>query len=1182
MKEKLNIESEKIQETLREIRGFLVVDRVALYQFLADGSGEVIAEELNQNHTLPSLLRLRFPASDIPQSARQKFLEEQTRVLVDVQLGRQLHQLPYGRGKVTYTAPSPCHLKYLEQLKIKSSLTIPLIVRQKLWGLLLVHHSQNQRWQESQLALLELLSERLPLLITTEQLLREQNALVYQETVLEAIRDLIPTGTNELPIPEILETIVYYFKGCGGGIDWEGLSAKIKNDQGRKCRETGDRESRERCLLPQSKICLQDGEDGILVYEVAFGDRPVCSALTIPLPSAEQGYMTIFRQLRSQTIYWAGRPPQTPEEKRQLRNSFNLWEEQKQLSAIESWTQEEIRLAKAIAQLLTDNFRQQALNMGVNFQEHYDPITQLPNRFLLMEHLNLLSHESARSDELFAVIFLDLDRFQQVNNTLGHIAGDQLLRLVAKSLAEQLQEQPSFLAHWHGDKFIIILRDLSELDSASLEQRISAIRQVFQTPFSLLDHQVYVKASWGIAISPYDGTDGETLLLNAETAMYSAKEQGRNEYQIYSPSLRSAINPLTLETEIRHSLENGNFCLYYQPQINLQTGKITGVEALIRWQHPTQGLLSPGQFIPFAEESDLICELGEWVLKEACQQLAQWNEQGIHQLRMAVNVSARCFQKADFVEKVQQILELSGIAPSNLEVEITETAVAQNTDLTRWILEQLQQMGIHVALDDFGMGYSSLNAIKQFPLTTVKIDRTFIKDIETSSRDRAIVDSVLILAQGLNLRVVAEGIETLGQLAHLQTFSCSNQEIQGYLVSEPLQSEAALSFLKNNSHQKNLTFFHSQKPSNEKAQANSETPVLQKQVFKQAFREQLVAQIAQQVHSSLDLEEIFQVTVEKIRDFLDTDRVILYQFDSQWKGKVVIESVGEDWQPLFNQTIEDPCFEKKSSLLYAQGKVAAIEDIETMNLDRCYQEMLQSFQVRANLVIPILNHNRLWGLLIAHHCRGPRHWEQSEITLLQQLVTQVGVAINQAELYQQLQQANQKLQALVVKDDLTQIANRRCFDQVLDHQWQHLQREKQPLALILCDVDQFKPYNDHYGHQAGDRCLQQVAIALQGAVHRPDDLVARYGGEEFAMILPNTSAEKAMVVAERARNAIAALQIPHQQSSVSSHVTISLGVSAIIPAPDQIRKTLVQQADQALYAAKAGGRDRAVKYSCQN
>jgi len=1207
MKNNFNSNWERVQETLQEIQEFLAVDRVLLYRFLADGSGEVTAEVLSSNQGLDSLFKLRFPATDIPKTARKRFLEQQVRILVDVGLGKQLQSVPGEKDHKLYTHPSPCHLDYLEQLKVKASLSYPIVIRGALWGLLLIHHPQPCHWQKHQLSMLELLNERLTLLITTEQLSQEQAALLHQEETMKEIRYLMQGNTNSLPWQQILATVVNGLNGCGGRIYLQALSGETEVYERGEQPFTEEKfileETQEwqRCLLRGERVDLSELDDSLSLYKVDLAKWGNYGGLVIPFRSKShrEGYLTVFRDNPTQTICWAGHPPQSTEEQR--RRTFEPWQEEIRPSSKRIWTKGEEKLAAAIAQLLNDTFQQHKLTLAVQQHDrnYYDEMTQLPSRTLFTEKLNLLTHEVTTSDEMFAVVFLDLDRFQQVNNTLGHTAGDELLKGVATRLQADLerQNQDFFLAYWHGDKFVILMRQINDYDSAQLEEKISAIGQSFQTPFSLFGHEIYVKASWGVAISPYDGIDAETLLSNAETAMYGAKEQGKNRYQVYTPSLRSPLNPLTLEAEIRNSLKNGDFRLYYQPQMNLACGKITAVEALIRWQHPSRGLISPREFISFAEESDLINEIGDWVLRTACEQLAQWRKQGMTDLRVAVNLSGRQFQEANFVEKVKQVLAETGIPSSKLEIEITETIATKNVDLTNWLLKELQAIGVSVALDDFGMGYSSLNAIKSFPLNTIKIDREFVKDMNNSVVDSAIVQSVITLAQGLNLRVVAEGVETFQQLERLRelfnTEDNSDQEVQGYFLSEPLSRAKITPFLLNSKSEGGC--FASEETKEDKGKTRAKQPQKQseevalsdnysspnsqlQQLFDQTRREQLVAQIAQQVHASLDLEEIFQVTVREIRDFLKTDRVVLYRFDQDWNGQVVIESVGEDWERLFNREIDDPCFQLKSAPLYANGRVAAIEDIETADMTPCYQEMLRSFQVRANLVIPILNHNHLWGLLIAHHCRSSRYWQSTEISLLQQLATQVGVAIHQAELYQQLQQANEKLEELAIKDGLTKLANRRWFDITLDQQWQRLQREEKPLALILCDIDEFKPYNDYYGHQQGDDCLKAVATALQGVVHRPDDLVARYGGEEFAIVLPNTPSQKAMIVAERARQAVADLKMSHARSSVTSHVTLSLGVGCLIPGSDHSRKELIRRADQALYAAKAGGRDRAISF----
>jgi diguanylate cyclase (GGDEF)-like protein len=337
----------------------------------------------------------------------------------------------------------------------------------------------------------------------------------------------------------------------------------------------------------------------------------------------------------------------------------------------------------------------------------------------------------------------------------------------------------------------------------------------------------------------------------------------------------------------------------------------------------------------------------------------------------------------------------------------------------------------------------------------------------------------------------------------------------------------------------------------------------------QTERERLVTEIAQRIRQSLDLDEILNTTVEEVRQFLQTDRVIIYRFKPDWSGVVAMESVADGWTPILRTVIDEPCFRDSYVPQYRQGRVRAIEDIYTAGLGQCHVDLLAQFQVRANLVVPILQGEKLWGLLIAHHCSGPRHWRQFEIELLNQLATQAASAIQQSELYQQVQR-------LASSDGLTQIANRRRFDEYLDQEWQRMAREGAPLSLILCDIDFFKTYNDTYGHQAGDNCLQQVAQAISFAVKRPADLVARYGGEEFAVILPHTDAQGAAQIAEKIRSQVQVLQIAHAGSQVSQYITLSLGVASTVLFHESSPAVLIAAADKSLYQAKAEGRDRVV------
>lgn len=348
-------------------------------------------------------------------------------------------------------------------------------------------------------------------------------------------------------------------------------------------------------------------------------------------------------------------------------------------------------------------------------------------------------------------------------------------------------------------------------------------------------------------------------------------------------------------------------------------------------------------------------------------------------------------------------------------------------------------------------------------------------------------------------------------------------------------------------------------------------------LHQQYLRERLMGAIQSRIRKSLKLSEILNTTVTEVRQFLQTDRVIIYRFENDYSGVVVVEALEQQWQPMLGRKILDTCLVRELYFRsHIQGYIQAVEDIYTAGLPQCYIDLLAEYQVRANLVVPILQGEELWGLLVAQHCRQTRQWQAWEIELLNQLAINVGIAIQQAELYQQLEAANQQLKRLATLDGLTQLANRRCFDQYLEQEWRRLTRESQPLSLILCDVDFFKLYNDTYGHQAGDEALKKVAAALGSVVKRPADLVARYGGEEFALVLPNTPQQGALYIAESIHQAIRCLKIVHGASSVNSYITLSVGVATVIPRLNTSATALVAAADAGLYQAKGTGRDRTI------
>jgi diguanylate cyclase (GGDEF)-like protein/PAS domain S-box-containing protein len=422
----------------------------------------------------------------------------------------------------------------------------------------------------------------------------------------------------------------------------------------------------------------------------------------------------------------------------------------------------------------------------INFQAYHDLLTKLPNRALLRDRLNLAINQAKREDEKLAVMFLDLDRFKNINDSLGHLIGDELLQQVSIRLKECIRAGDT-LARFGGDEFTLMLPKLKDAydDSRKLAEKITA---TLKQPFYVDGHQLYVSASIGIALYPQDGTNMDNLIKHADVAMYHVKGLGKNGYQFYSTEMNAPyIKKLSLDTGIHKALENNEFGLVYQPQINIRTGEIVGVETLLRWNHPEHGTISPAEFIPFAEESGLIIDIGHWVLKTACAELSRWRIAGLPEIRMAINISARQLMEDNIVKDILDIVKDYDIPGHCLELEITENAIMDDMDSVIRKLQELSSHGINIAIDDFGTGYSSLSYLHKLPIQTLKIDRTFLKESRINKGDNTIINTIVAMAKGLNLNVIAEGVETQTQLDYLRDIECT--EAQGYLFGKPLPSD---------------------------------------------------------------------------------------------------------------------------------------------------------------------------------------------------------------------------------------------------------------------------------------------------------------------------------------------------------------------------------------------------------
>jgi diguanylate cyclase (GGDEF)-like protein/PAS domain S-box-containing protein len=432
--------------------------------------------------------------------------------------------------------------------------------------------------------------------------------------------------------------------------------------------------------------------------------------------------------------------------------------------------------------ILRDVTERKRAEERIRYLAHYDDLTGLPNRVLFAQLLEQALSEAKYAKKEVAVLFIDLDRFKLINDTLSHASGDTVLCQVAKRLVGALARRDT-VARFGGDEFVVLMRDCGiPNDVTSTAQ---GLLSALAAPFVLENQEYHLTASIGISTFPGDGQDAQTVLKNADSAMYRAKEQGKNNYQFYSSQMNvRSFERLVLERFLRHALDQDEFQLHYQPKIDLTSGRVTGMEALLRWIHPGMGMISPAKFIPLAEETGLIVPIGEWVLREACAQARRWQDAGLPPLRVAVNLSARQFAHDGLHAAIVGALEESGLPPNLLELEITESMTMENPEhATAW-LQKIKALGITVAIDDFGTGYSSLGYLKRFPIDSVKIDRSFIKDIPGDTDDVAITQAIIAMGHNLRLEVIAEGVESAEQAEFLRRHGCD--EAQGYFFGKPL------------------------------------------------------------------------------------------------------------------------------------------------------------------------------------------------------------------------------------------------------------------------------------------------------------------------------------------------------------------------------------------------------------
>ncbi|WP_229641581.1 diguanylate cyclase domain-containing protein [Waterburya agarophytonicola] len=699
----------------------------------------------------------------------------------------------------------------------------------------------------------------------------------------------------------------------------------------------------------------------------------------------------------------------------------------------------------------TSTLEIEPINPAIALDSNHDSLTGLPNYNLLFAYIEQeICFARQEIDYQFTILFIDINRFKVINSSLGRIIGDRLLVAVSQRLQKCLRSQ-DFIARMGNDEFAILLSNVEHLEYAT--NVAERIYRELSVPFNLGGYEVFIEASIGIAPGNQHYTQPENLLRDAELAVSDAKRHKKSHYQVFHESMRGkALTLLQLENDLRQAIKREEFILHYQPIVSLSSDKIQGFEVLVRWRHPERGLIAPGEFISLAEDTGLIIPLGFWVLREACTQMRGWqnNYGGLTTWKISVNISSKQLALPNFVAQVKQILRETMLDPHNLKLEITESSLVEDTQSTIALLQELKSLGIEFSLDDFGTGYSSLSYLHQFPFDTIKIDRSFVSSINNNADKLGIVRAIVTLANNLGMDTIAEGIETVKQLAQLKALKCHYG--QGFFLSKPLDKEIV-------------------------------------------------------------------------------EHIISSEIANSQKVDV------EDYKSLLDEQIA------KEQLLFQIEQLR--QELDELKLEKADLEiMLDNTTEHADLVESQL-HNEICD----------RQKAQAALSL-----------------------ANRELEKLSVLDSLTQVANRRRFDDYLLEEWRKLKSEHAPIALILCDIDYFKFYNDTYGHPIGDYCLQQVALAIECVIESTSGLVARYGGEEFGIILPNTDAAEAFKIAQKIATHVHQLHITHEKSLVNNYVTISLGVHSLIPGSEFTPELLIGLADKALYEAKERGRNQAFLY----
>jgi len=788
-----------LQGAAADVRALSGFDRVMIYRFDEDWNGEVLAESTGAG-ALVTYLGLRFPATDIPEQARRLYLRNPLRLVVDVAYVPALLRpqveastnLPTDLSGAILRSVSPIHLQYLRNMGVQATLTISIVIDGTLWGLVACHHLTPRRLDYVTRASCQFFGEMLAWQIGSRNIASALQNKLYANAVIAAYdRSLIAQ-------PSLADGLVGNAHDLMNLFEATGLAVQLGDD----FRRFGEAPVDDATLAKIAAALAPSAREGIAASESLAKflpdspPLPACGtgALLITLSERSDEYLLFFRPEISESINWGGdiRVPAIERDgSLRPRASFELWKEVVSGRSMR-WSNRDVANASRLRALLIERFQnsqRRSSDDRLLYIAGHDSLTDLPNRASLHETLRTLIEEAEADREMLAVLFVDIDRFKLFNDEFGHATGDGILQAAATRMKASVRHT-DVVARLGGDEFVIVARRiLHEGDAEALARKVLA---AVSAPLEIAGpKKIQFTVSVGIAVYPRDAKDADALLQQADLAMYQVKRRGRNGYQTFDTTDASPkYETLALERRIDEGLRNGEFVPYYQPIVDLDTGRLVALEALARWNHPDFGLVLPSGFIPIAEDSELIVTLGTFMLDAACKALVQWRTlAGREKLIVAVNLSARQFRKTGFLDMVRRTLAQTGLPADGLHLELTESMLIGD-DGSIATLQALASTGIGISIDDFGTGYSSLSYLTRLPVDLLKIDRSFVSTLaDKQPAGNAVVRAIIGMAHSLNITVIAEGVETAEQLAVLRAERCD--EIQGHLVAEALSPSDA-------------------------------------------------------------------------------------------------------------------------------------------------------------------------------------------------------------------------------------------------------------------------------------------------------------------------------------------------------------------------------------------------------